>query len=103
LPNFAAHSKPSDAFVTTALTMAAIQWHVVSGQLLLPAAAGAATQMPKLAWLKLPAAFSSLSSWQELLESSTWLMGRRDKRTCKGKVFKGSSGDVSHTQSICFN
>ena len=24
-------------------------------------------------------------------------MGRRDKRTCKGKVFKGSSGNVSQT------
>jgi len=30
------------------------------------------------------------------VEGSAWLMGRRDKRTCKGKVFKGSSGNVRH-------
>ncbi|KAL0025730.1 hypothetical protein WJX77_007889 [Trebouxia sp. C0004] len=60
----------------------------------MPAASFAVAQLPKLAWPALPAAFNSLSSWQCVVEGSAWLMGRRDKRTCKGKVFKGSSGNA---------
>ena len=73
--------------------MSALHWQAVSSQL--PAASFAVSQLPKLAWPALPAAFNSLSSWQCVVEGSAWLMGRRDKRTCKGKVFKGSSGNVS--------
>ncbi len=72
--------------------MSALHWQAVSSQL--PAATFAVSQLPKLAWPAIPAAFNSLSSWQCVVEGSAWLMGRRDKRTCKGKVFKGSSGNV---------
>ena len=72
--------------------MAAISWQAFRTQL---APTGLLTeQLPSLGWGKLPVATSSMSSWQSLLLEGSWLMGRRDKRTCKGKVFKGSSGNV---------
>ena len=57
-------------------------------------------QLHRLAWRTVPLAISSLSSNESLLSGSSWLMGRRDKRTCKGKVFKGSSGNVSQPFSF---
>lgn len=71
--------------------MAAISWQTFAQ---LAPAGIFAEQLPQLAWRTVPVLISSMSSWQTLLSEGSWLMGRRDKRTCKGKVFKGSSGNV---------
>lgn len=73
--------------------MAAVSWQALAAQL--SPVTLLTEQLHKLACRTVPLAILSLSSSEPLLSETSWLMGRRDKRTRKGKVFKGSSGNVS--------
>ena len=53
-----------------------------------------ASQLLKLTDAQLPSILPTLASWQESITDSLMEMGRRDARTRKGKIFKGSSGNV---------
>ena len=73
--------------------MAAVPWQALAAQL--SPLTLLTEQLHKLAYRTVPLAILSLSSSDSLVSETSWLMGRRDKRTRKGKVFKGSSGNVS--------
>ena len=77
--------------------MAAVPWQALAAQL--SPLTLLTEQLHKLAYRTFPLAILSLSSSESLVSETSWLMGRRDKRTRKGKVFKGSSGNVSHVGS----
>lgn len=83
---------------TSGISMAAVSWQALAAQL--SPVTLLTEQLHKLAWRAVPLAVSSLSSYESVLSGSSWLMGRRDKRTCKGKVFKGSSGNVSQPVDV---
>ena len=50
--------------------------------------------LAKMANAQLPSVIPALLTWQESIADSMLQMGRRDPRTRKGKVFRGSSGNV---------
>lgn len=74
------------------MSMATLGGQALNAQL--PSLTTTALQLSRLAWLQMPTALTSLSIWPQEPEDAAWLMGRRDKRTRKGKIFKGSSGNT---------